>query len=79
MVKLSIDRAIVTKAYLYEKTGQTFLTITDGTNELNMGAGDLDPKAIPLLVPIKFDAELKATLFGHNQSLTLTKLVAVPL
>lgn len=79
MVKLSIDRAIVTKSYFHEKSGQTFLTVSDGTNELNLSCGDLDPKAIPLLVPVKLDAELKAGLFGHNQSLTLTKLVAVPL
>jgi len=74
MVKVLIDKVIVTKKFFHEKSGKTFITVTDGTNELNMSCGDLDPNAIPTLEPFKFDAEIKASMFGRNQSLTLLKL-----
>jgi len=79
MIKMSIDKAIVTKAYFHEKSGKTFITVSDGNSELNLSTGDLDPKAIPLLVPMKFEADIKAMIYGRNQNLTLIKLVAVPI
>lgn len=74
MIKFSIDKAIVTKKFLSEKSGKTYLTVTDGVNEMNLSCGDLDPKSVPLLEPLKFEGELSASMYGRNQNLTLLKL-----
>lgn len=69
MIKLSIDRAIVTKKYTAEKSGKTFLTITDGESELNISSGDLDLAQTPTLEPVKLDATLKAYIYEKKLNL----------
>lgn len=74
MIKLSIDRAIVTKKYIVEKTGKTFLTITDGESELNISSGDLDLTSTPTLEPVKLEATLKSYIYERKLNLIFLSL-----
>lgn len=74
LVKLSMDKAIVTKKYTNEKTGKTFLTLTDGENELNISSGDLDLSQTPVLEPVKLDATIKAYIYEKRLNLIFLTL-----
>ena len=74
MINISIDRAIVTKKYTSEKTGKTFLTITDGESELNISSGDLDLQTTPILEPVKLSATLKAYIYEKKLNLIFLSL-----
>lgn len=74
MIKISIDRAIVTKKYTSLKNGKTFLTITDGDSEINISSGDLDLSQTPTLEPVKLNATLKAYIYEKKLNLIFLTL-----
>lgn len=78
MIKLSIDKAIVTKKYTNDK-GKTFLTLTDGESELNISSGDLDLSLTPVLETVKLDATLRSYIYDKKLNLIFLTLSLVPI
>lgn len=66
---LIIPRANITKIYHSKKSDVDYLTVTDGENEFNLCAGDLDLSRVKKLVPLRIEAEISAFVFGKNQML----------
>lgn len=75
---LIIPKGIVTRIYHAEKSGQDYLTITDGDSTFNIGSGELDLSKTPKLIPLRFEIGLMGFLYGKNQGLKAVSFKAIP-
>lgn len=78
-MKLSIPRCIVTKCYHSDKAGKDYLTIETGESTLQISGGELDLSKVPLLVPLKIEAEITSRMFGRALALYAVSFSATPI
>lgn len=77
-ITLIIPECNITKIYHAEKSGKDYLTIETGESTFNLSCDPVDRSKLPILRPVRFEAQISAFVYGKNQNLRIESFKVTP-